>query len=135
MKGIYCLLISLHEDKTLMVGKRRQYHFQRGNYVYIGSALNNLEKRLARHLKKNKKKHWHIDYLLEYANIVDVITFTTTQKIECQVARLIAALPNSKAIPQFGCSDCTCISHLYYLGSQPKQHLTSTQKHQDNNLL
>ena len=30
----------------------------------VQNAMNSLESRVKRHLSDNKKKHWHIDYLL-----------------------------------------------------------------------
>ena len=39
--------------------------FKEGDYIYIGSAKGCLETRLQRHLRKEKRIFWHIDYLLE----------------------------------------------------------------------
>ena len=41
----------------------------------IRSALNNLDKRIQRHKSNQKKMHWHIDYLLKKAKIIDVKTY------------------------------------------------------------
>ncbi len=37
--------------------------FEKGYYVYVGSALGTLSRRVHRHELKNKKLHWHIDYI------------------------------------------------------------------------
>ncbi len=72
MKGTYLLLIKLPSDVNIQVGKRGLIHFSSGWYVYVGSALRGIERRVARHCSHNKKMHWHIDYLLESVSIVDV---------------------------------------------------------------
>lgn len=56
MKGSYILVIQLKEDQKIQIGKLSRIHFSKGLYVYIGSALNGLEQRLNRHLRKGKKK-------------------------------------------------------------------------------
>ena len=40
--------------------------------------MNGLEQRVARHLRKDKKMHWHIDYLLKKAKILEVVSFQTS---------------------------------------------------------
>ena len=39
--------------------------FKEGDYIYISSAKGCLETRLQRHLRKEKRIFWHIDYPLE----------------------------------------------------------------------
>jgi len=113
MKGIYCLLIKVLESKEILIGKLGKIKFERGNYVYVGSAQKNLEKRIERHFKKKKKKYWHIDYLLEdkKVRIEKVIIFPFEGKNkECELARKL--LKKGEAIENFGSSDCKCKSHL-----------------------
>jgi len=112
MKGAYVLLIELKTDKQIQIGKLGKIYFKKGFYVYVGSALNNLEKRIQRHLSLEKKMHWHVDYLLNHANITDVFYKEKNEKIECNIARKFAK--SLKGINGFGCSDCNCQSHLYY---------------------
>lgn len=65
MKGSYCLIINVEKDTKIKIGKKLGIiNFKKGCYVYVGSAMNSLESRVKRHLSDNKKKHWHIDYLL-----------------------------------------------------------------------
>lgn len=115
MKGTYCLIINIKKDVKIKIGKvLGEIEFNRGCYLYVGSAMNSLEKRVQRHLNNNKKKHWHIDYLLlnDSSNVENVIVNISDKKIECELANLISK--NEKVIPQFGCSDCNCQSHLIY---------------------
>ena len=106
MKGTYTLLIELNKPVDIPIGKLGNYHFEAGYYAYIGSALNNLEKRVERHSNAEKKLHWHTDYLLNHAKVQQVIYGETDKKLECSIAKeLIKTL---EPIPGFGCSDrCT----------------------------
>jgi Uri superfamily endonuclease len=115
MKGSYILVIELKEDKTIQVGKLGRIHFKKGFYAYVGSALNGLEQRINRHLRKIKKKHWHIDYFLDFAEIIDVFYKENEAKEECKIAKMLEK--QLVSIPGFGCSDCRCRSHLFF-GSQ-----------------
>ena len=113
MKGCYCLIIKLNKDTTIKIGKKLgKIDFNKGYYVYVGSAMNSLESRIKRHLSDEKKLHWHVDYLLRKAEITDVICNESKRKIECDLSQLISL--KSEGIEDFGCSDCECESHLYY---------------------
>ena len=74
--------------------------------------MNSLEARIKRHLSSEKKLHWHVDYLLKKAKVIDVIYNVSSQKIECDLSQFISA--KTVGINGFGCSDCECESHLYY---------------------
>jgi Uri superfamily endonuclease len=112
MRGIYVLLIEIGESGDIQIGKRRKYHFEEGYYAYVGSALGNLDRRVARHLATQKRLFWHIDYLLNVAIAREVICAETNEKKECLVAQALSAKLASKA--GFGCSDCNCSSHLFF---------------------
>jgi len=111
-KGIYTLLIKLDKPRTITIGKQGKIPFSAGYYTYVGSALNGLESRIARHLKKEKSLHWHIDYLLQIAKIDEIIYCPIEKNKECTVASQLAQ--KLRPIPHFGCSDCRCVSHLYF---------------------
>jgi len=67
-----------------------------------------MKKRLERHLRKEKKLHWHIDYLLRESEIEEIFL---SEREECEVAKAFLLFDS---IPGFGCSDCSCRSHLFY---------------------
>ena len=115
MKGCYCLIINLDKTSEIDIGKLGKFNFNKGYYIYVGSAMNSLTARIKRHLSEEKKIHWHIDYLLKNGNaeISDVIYNVSDEKIECELSEEISA--KSEGITGFGCSDCNCESHLYYL--------------------
>lgn len=114
LKGTYCLIIHLKENTGIQVGKLGFLEFKSGYYVYVGSALNSLESRIKRHLRKDKKLHWHVDYLTtcRNANVVQVVFGVSSTRWECNVASEISK--KGENIPEFGCSDCSCPSHLFY---------------------
>ncbi|MCX6662111.1 MAG: GIY-YIG nuclease family protein [Euryarchaeota archaeon] len=112
MKGGYLLVMELQKDTSIMVGRLGLVDFQKGCYVYVGSALNGLERRIQRHLRKQKKMHWHIDYLLPFTEVVDVFYKESTRRQECRIAGVFER--NFTGVPGFGCSDCSCESHLFY---------------------
>lgn len=113
MKGCYCLIIKLNEKSQIKIGKKLgKIYFDKGYYVYVGSAMNSLESRINRHLSDEKKLHWHIDYFLRKSEIEKVIFNESSKKIECELSKYIST--KSEGIKDFGCSDCDCESHLYY---------------------
>jgi Uri superfamily endonuclease len=112
VKGSYILLISLPSAETIEIGSLSQVCFPGGCYAYVGSALNGLAPRLRRHLNDQKKRHWHIDHLLQKASIREIVVGVTDSRAECALARALGAQFDS--IPGFGSSDCRCPSHLFF---------------------
>jgi len=113
VKGIYVLVIFVSRDVKLRIGALGSVNFEKGLYAYVGSAQNGLEKRVRRHLRKTKKKFWHIDYLLDNdaVRVVKVFCKEVEKPEECRIAETLS----EKGIPvlNFGCSDCSCMSHLF----------------------
>jgi len=125
--GIYTLVVFLSKEVCLNVGRLGFQRFPEGFYTYTGSALgkgvSSLCNRVSRHLKKEKSKRWHVDFLLAHENTVvtTVVAVQTNRKAECRMNRHIRE--NAKAkIPcrGFGASDCKekCESHLLYFGEE-----------------
>jgi len=117
MKGTYFLLIEVKKDIRPKIGSLGRIKFKKGVYVYVGSALNNLEKRIERHKKMSQGigvKHWHIDYLLSQPQVrlLDIY-YKEGGREECKTARQFASF--AEGVKGFGCSDCRCESHLFYL--------------------
>jgi Uri superfamily endonuclease len=123
-KGIYQLLIYLPKNVSIVIGKKGRFRFPQGYYIYTGSAGNGLEKRIERHLKKDKKHFWHIDYLLDFASIKKVFLFTNGKYVECVLNLKTLEKPDAKIImPKFGSSDCGCPTHLVFFEKMPKKKL------------
>jgi sugar fermentation stimulation protein A len=117
-RGVYLLIIYLPQDKTIKIGNLEEIYFKEGYYVYIGSAKRGLSKRIERHKRKYKKLHWHIDYFLQKAKILNDIPIITNFKRECFLVEKILQISDN-FIQKFGSSDCSCISHLFYFKYNP----------------
>jgi len=117
--GAYILLVRVRREVTVRIGRLGRYHFASGNYVYVGSAMAGLDARVKRHLRHSKKLKWHIDYLLGKSLVVGAALFPSKKRNECKIARRVAAHPGSLIVPGFGCSDCDCVGHLFFLGKKP----------------
>jgi Uri superfamily endonuclease len=118
--GTYVLVMRLEAERTLLVGRLGEARLAPGYYLYVGSALGGLRARLARHLRCEKRRHWHIDYVLEAAHIIEVWYAASPERIECIWARRLAASACLvTAIGRFGASDCACASHLFYAAERP----------------
>lgn len=110
----YQVFIRVPENIRLGIGRLGEYLFPAGMYVYTGSARRNIQARLARHRRKYKTLHWHIDYLIA-APGVEVIGTRLAHEPECLLNQ---ATPGQIVVPGFGASDCKagCGSHLKWLG-------------------
>ncbi len=106
------LLVHVPYELVLSIGELGNHSFKAGYYAYVGSALGGLEKRVGRHMRKEKKIHWHIDYLLSRARATEVIVAQSEERKECAVTAELAK--NLPTIQGFGSSDCKCESHLFY---------------------
>jgi Uri superfamily endonuclease len=113
VKGIYILGINVGKEIYVKVGSLGRMKFEKGNYVYVGSSQNSLESRIARHLSKNKKLRWHIDYLLsnKSAKVVRVFYKTAPKSEEEKTACKI--LKFGMPVNKLGSSDSKCVSHLF----------------------
>jgi len=111
VKGAYLIIAELRPARTIRVGALGRLRLVAGAYVYVGSALGGLERRIARHLRRRKRHHWHIDYLLAHARVIEVVRVPTEVRVECALARELAF--RLEGVPGFGASDCRCASHLF----------------------
>jgi Uri superfamily endonuclease len=124
-KGIYCLVFR-NTSCPVQVGALGEIAFQSGWHIYVGSALGSGGlQRLRRHISiarsHDKQPKWHIDYLLTSPcfSLVYAVFSVTADRLECRLAREL----NEGGIPMFGCSDCSCTSHLLYRQGDPKQEI------------
>ncbi|MEW6615250.1 MAG: GIY-YIG nuclease family protein [Thermodesulfobacteriota bacterium] len=119
-KGTYNLIINLPSDKFLQIGKLGRFLFEKGYYVYTGSAKRGLDARISRHKRKEKALHWHIDYLLEDAVIIDVKVYAEGLLSECELNQKVFKMEGAEVLAHgFGASDCKCKSHLAYFRKLP----------------
>ncbi len=112
--GLYVILMSLNRPVRTRVGALGLVMFERGNYLYIGSAMRYLEKRIARHKRRKKPLRWHIDYFRKVSRWESSLSLTGHSE-ECRLARLVEkAVDGSIACDRFGSSDCRCPGHLIH---------------------
>lgn len=132
--GTYALVIALGVGLNLPAGRLGIYSLTPGYYVYTGSALGGLSGRLRRHLRLEKKLHWHIDYLLREASVAQIWYGFGPIRFECIWNSIVGDLPGAKpSIYGFGASDCQCSSHLTYFPTIPPFNLFE-QKLRQNEL-
>jgi Uri superfamily endonuclease len=124
-KGIYCLVFK-NQGLTVNVGALGDLPFPAGWYIYVGSALGSGGlKRLDRHISlahiHDKMPKWHIDYLLTNPDfsLRYAIFVITHEQFECRLARLL----NNSGVSGFGCSDCSCSSHLFFRKQDPREEI------------
>ena len=111
-RGSYVLLIRLAAGQLVKAGSLPEIYFPGGHYAYVGSAMGGFKPRLDRHHRKDKTRHWHIDYLLERATIGGTVLVETETRAECAIAEALSR--RFDGIPGFGASDCGCPSHLFF---------------------
>lgn len=115
---LYAIYLVIEKNIKVEVGKLGMFSFPPGTYIYIGSAKRNLEARIKRHVKKEKKQRWHFDYLRPFGEVVQVETFDDTNS-ECKLfEKKLKELDGKVIAKKFGSSDCKCISHLIYVANQ-----------------
>ncbi|CAB50327.1 GIY-YIG nuclease family protein [Pyrococcus abyssi] len=116
MRGSYFLVLYLPIDSVVRT-KSKEFHLSRGYYVYVGSAMNSLEKRVERHFSKKKKLHWHIDYLLEKAIPLRAYLIPSDERLEEELS--VEVSKYGEAIDGFGASDLKVRSNLYRFENAP----------------
>ncbi len=119
--GVYQLRIRLERAQVVTVGALGPCQFPAGWYVYTGSARSGLVQRIARHLRRKKRKHWHIDYLLAVADKVEAFVLPGIAVTECELHAELAG--GQVIVPGFGSSDCRCRSHLAWFRRRPEIRL------------
>ena len=139
--GTYALLLKLDKQERITVGKLGTLDFPAGYYLYVGSALGpgGLRARLARHQRgsenpsgpggqesnsgqTSKKLHWHIDYLLQRAQLIEVWSVASEERLECKWGKAARRLSGAQVPVQgFGSSDCRCPAHLIYFAVRPNR--------------
>ncbi len=112
--GVYVLWLYLPRPMPITIGKLGTFRFDEGVYAYVGSAQRNLQQRVERHRRLDKKFHWHIDYFRAKADFLGAALFFDQPKAaECLLARELLGISGTwYPVAGFGSSDCSCASHL-----------------------
>ena len=109
-KGTYCLVLNLQKSQEILVGKLGNFYFEKGYYVYVGSAFGpgGIKARVKRHLKRVKPFHWHIDYFRRKAKVESVMAKEGNIRLE-----------HAWAKTSVGITWCHCYStRVWFIGLQ-----------------
>jgi len=112
-RGTYLLLLTFSEDAEVSVGSLGTVNLCAGTYCYVGSAMGGLDQRVGRHLSKDKKVRWHIDRLTLLADSMHAYESYPDFVPECELASVLESSGGIPAVKGFGCSDCSCFTHLF----------------------
>jgi Uri superfamily endonuclease len=122
--GSYALHLALEKPQHIRVGALGEVDFPASEYVYLGIAVGpgGLRARVGRHLRADKTRHWHIDYLVPMTKLLSLCWTTSPDPLECRWSQALAQLPVvSIPVPDFGSSDCrarggSCRAHRWFAG-------------------
>lgn len=120
--GFYLFLVSVDKCTVIDIGSTLTHTFMKGYYLYVGSAKKALSKRVARHKRTRKNRHWHMDYLREKSSVVQSWPIRVQGDYECEIAQQFRLIADSE-VSGFGSSDCTCSSHLFFFRENPTKRI------------
>jgi len=118
--GSYALVFRNRESRRVRVGALGRVGITPGFLIYVGSAFGpgGIRARVARHARRHKKLHWHIDYLRRYLSLEEVWLTTAAERMEHAWAERLGA-HLEVAHPHLGASDCRCRAHLFFSAERP----------------
>jgi Uri superfamily endonuclease len=126
-KGTYALILYLPSRCRLRVGRLGSYEFNRGYYLYIGSAFGagGLAARIGHHVRRSDRPHWHIDYLRSVSKLKAVWVIWSDlrpyARLEHPWAAVVEGMPEARIpVKGFGSTDCRCPAHLFYFVGKPR---------------
>lgn len=116
--GAYLLVIRLAADLAPDLPRFQGRVLSAGWYLYAGSAYGpgGIQARVARHMRRDKARRWHVDHLTVPARAV--LAAGLPDETECKIASELARLGGfTVPLTGFGSSDCrTCEAHLLAFG-------------------
>ena len=119
----YAFVFRVQNHFSCTIGKLGTHRILSGFYVYVGSARKGIMNRLQRHVRKNKKVRWHIDYLTTSEQCHPYGAMLLSKYSECDLNKKVSLIPGAKiTIKGFGASDCTkrCEGHLHCFALNPE---------------
>lgn len=121
--GTYALVLRATTEQQIEIGRLGSFLLPRSFHVYLGSSLGpgGVQKRLARHLGRPQRKHWHIDYLTCLLQVEEFWFTHDPEKRECTWSEVVSGMPGAAVLVRgFCCSDCrACLSHLVCFETRP----------------
>jgi len=124
MIGSYVLCLAVNKPVKKLIGSLGRISFKKGYYCYVGSAMGRsvtLENRVSRHLRKEKRKRWHIDYLLASpsVSILRILLLPSTERLEEKISSFLEKRADL-TVSGFGSSDCKTKGNLHYFRKKAK---------------
>jgi sugar fermentation stimulation protein A len=116
--GSYVVILRLRRRRRIRIGQLGTRTFEKGYYLYVGSARKNLSRRVERHRRGGVKHFWHIDYLREHADFHNAFPVRSPDPLECRIAAALEKVAGGR-VEGFGSSDCSCPSHLFFMDHDP----------------
>ena len=119
--GTYALVLRSLRSTSTQIGRWGRLWIVPGYYIYVGSAMGpgGIQARVTRHCRKAKSKHWHIDYLREHVDPVFTWYSNEPVKLEHRWAQKLSEMEDASPVKGFGCTDCRCLSHLFFMKKKP----------------
>ena len=117
-RGSYLLVLHLEEGRRIPVGNLGDTFFREGYYLYVGSAMANLGKRIERHLRLRKLHHWRIDELRAVSGVRAALAIRSSERLECAIAEAVSSIADWR-VTGFGSTDCSCPTHLFGFRRDP----------------
>ena len=115
-RGAYILVLELRKPFLGRIGSLGMIQLEPGTYLYVGSARGpgGLRARIGRHVSKEKRVRWHIDYLTTFEGVkpVAVVFAETENDVETLLSAGLMAMGMKPAVKGFGCSDKHSYTHL-----------------------
>lgn len=124
-KGTYALILRIKKNTFLTVGKLGKFLFQKGYYLYVGSAQGpgGLKGRVRHHCNPCKNPHWHIDYLKINTELEELWIQRSQINHEHRWATFLQVEQDEQFLVKgFGSSDCKCVTHLFYFPNKPERN-------------
>jgi Uri superfamily endonuclease len=82
-----------------------------------------LHSRLRRHLRKENKTYWHIDYLLKSNKSKISKIWVIKKSVECEITNILLKSNIVDVVKKgFGSSDCKCITHFLRVKNNKKMN-------------
>jgi len=117
-RGCYLAIFRLRRALRWRAGRAAGAFLPPGFHIYVGSAKRGLAARLARHAGGTGRPFWHVDRLRAAAKPRAFLPVRTADDIECDLASAVRGAADGEAAG-FGCSDCRCSSHLFFMERDP----------------
>ncbi|MEM0046369.1 MAG: GIY-YIG nuclease family protein [Fervidicoccaceae archaeon] len=124
--GYYFLIFRLEKNVDIQVGSLGTLSLKAGVYGYIGSSFlrKGIAQRVARHLSRNKKIRWHIDYLTskDFFNPIELIWICSQSRGKEYEASKCIESAAEEVVEKFGSSDSKARGHLFLISENAGEY-------------